>query len=165
MHSLEQIYHNYAQPVYRYCFALTRRADLAEELTQEVFCEAVRCIGRYDGSCKLLVWLCQIAKHKWLDWQKKQKHRAPQGFDELELQAEEQAAPSTLVEQREEVARVYRCIRRLPPEQRELVRLRAMGGLSFREIGQMTGQTENAARVGFYRAKSKLTRWLEEEEV
>ena len=40
--------------------------------------------------------------------------------------------------------------------QREVVYLRAFGGLSFREIGDVVGKTETWARVTFYRSKEKL---------
>ena len=160
---MEQIYREYSQPVYRYCCTLTRRADLAEELTQEVFFEAVRCIHRYDGSCKLVVWLCQIAKHKWYDWLKKQKVRQMVDLDELEQQPAAQPGPEQAIDQKEAAARIYRCIHRLAPEAREIVLLRLLTGFSFREIGQIVGQSENAARVNFYRAKTKLAQWLQEE--
>lgn len=51
---------------------------------------------------------------------------------------------------------LLRLIHDLPPEPREVVYLRAFGGLSFREIGDVMGRTETWARVTFYRTKEKL---------
>ena len=51
---------------------------------------------------------------------------------------------------------LLRSIHSLPPDQREVVYLRAFGGLSFREIGDVLGKTETWARVTFYRSKEKL---------
>ena len=65
MEDLEQIYRQYGDTVYRFLLAQCRDEGLAEELTAETFYQAVRSIGRYDGSCKVSVWLCQIAKHLW----------------------------------------------------------------------------------------------------
>ncbi len=62
--SMEEIYQSYAKTVYRYLMSLTRSEDLAEELTQETFVQAIRCIGKYDESCKLSTWLCAIAKNQ-----------------------------------------------------------------------------------------------------
>lgn len=53
MQSMDEIYQQYAQMVYRYLLSKTRSEDLAEELTQETFYQAVKSIGRYDGSCKI----------------------------------------------------------------------------------------------------------------
>ena len=47
MQSMEEIYRQHAQTVYRYLLAQTRSADLAEELTQETFYQAVRTAGQY----------------------------------------------------------------------------------------------------------------------
>ena len=46
-------------------FLLAQSHDpaLPEDLTQETFYQAVRSIGSFNGSCKISVWLCQIAKH------------------------------------------------------------------------------------------------------
>ena len=63
MQSMEEIYQQYAQTVYRYLFSLVRDPDLAEELTQETFYQAIRSIDRYDASCKITTWLCAIAKN------------------------------------------------------------------------------------------------------
>lgn len=49
MQSMEEIYQQHAQTVYRYFLAQTRSADLAEELTQETFYQAVRTAGQYRG--------------------------------------------------------------------------------------------------------------------
>ena len=65
---IEKAYTQHAKDVYRYLLSLTHDEDLSEELTQETFFRAMRTMDRYDGSCKLSVWLCQIAKHLWYQW-------------------------------------------------------------------------------------------------
>ena len=62
---IEQIYRRYGAIVFRYLMSLCHNVDLAEELTQETFCRAIYSVHRYDGSCKISTWLCQIAKHLW----------------------------------------------------------------------------------------------------
>ena len=58
--------------------------------------------------------------------------------------------------EREGQLELLRSIHSLPPDQREVVYLRAFGGLSFRESGDVLGKTETWARVTFYRSKEKL---------
>lgn len=77
MEDMDAIYRRHAHTVYKFLLAQCRDPDLAEELTQETFYQAVRSIGRFDGSCKLSVWLCQIAKHLWYQHLRKQKREAP----------------------------------------------------------------------------------------
>lgn len=152
---MEEIYRRYADTVYRFLLSQTRDAHLAEELTQETFCRAVGAIGRYDGSCKLSVWLCQIAKHLWY-----QELRRRSRHPTVEFGEEEEPAPVPSVEEqmiaREGHLELLRSIHELPDPQREVVYLRAFGNLSFRQIGDIMGKTETWARVNFYRGKEKL---------
>ena len=63
MKDLDTVYRQHAQTVYKFLLSQCRDPQTAEELTQETFYQAVRSIDRFDGSCKVSVWLCQIAKH------------------------------------------------------------------------------------------------------
>ena len=75
MEDLSEIYKSYANEVKLFLLCLTSSEDLAEEITQETFYQAVKSIHRYNGECKISVWLCQIAKHSYFDYLKKAKHR------------------------------------------------------------------------------------------
>lgn len=153
MENMDAIYRRHVHTVYKFLLAQCREPDLAEELTQETFYQAVRSIDRFDGSCKLSIWLCQIAKHLWYQQlRKRQKALVP--LDEVP----DFPAPSAeegLLEQEGQLA-LLRKIHQLPEPQREVVYLRAFGGLSFREIGDVLDHTEAWARVTFYRSKEKL---------
>lgn len=67
----KDIYMEYANIVKRFLISLSGNADLAEDLTQETFYQAYKSIHRYNGNCKMSVWLCQIAKHVYFDYLKK----------------------------------------------------------------------------------------------
>ena len=71
MQSMDDIYQQYAGTVYRFLLSRTRDEDLAEELTQETFYQALRSIDRFDGSCKITTWLCAIAKNQLSEWRRK----------------------------------------------------------------------------------------------
>ena len=149
----EKLYDEQFPMVYRYLAVLSGDPSLAEELTQETFYQAVRSIGRFDGSCKLSVWLCQIAKHLWYQHLRK-RQRDPVPL-ETTLETSVPSAEEGVLEQEGRLS-LLRQIHQLPELQREVVYLRAFGNLSFREIGDVLGKTENWARVTFYRSKEKL---------
>ena len=65
MLDMDSVYREYVTVVYKFLLSLCYEEDMAEELTQETFYQAVRSANRYDGSCKVSTWLCQIAKHLW----------------------------------------------------------------------------------------------------
>ena len=153
---LHEAYARHARTVYRFLLSQCGDADLAEELTQETFYRAVRSIGRYNGACKLSVWLCQIAKHLWYQHLRHQKRESPLPEDGGEGLVP--PAPSAETEVLAQTGRMelLRRVHDLPEPGREVVYLRIFGNLSFREIGDVLGRTQTWARVTFYRCKERL---------
>ena len=157
MQKMDEIYQQYAQTVYRYLLSLTRDADLAEELTQETFYQAIRSIDRYNGSCKLSTWLCAIAKRVLLTWRR--KHPAQEEMTEDAGLAA--SAEAEVIQKQGRMALIAR-MHELPEPGREVMYLRVFGGLSFAEIGEVHGKSENWARVTYYRMKEKLRKDVSE---
>ena len=73
MFEMDAAYREYAVMVYKFLLSLCYEEELAEELTQETFYQAVRSVDRYDGSCKVSTWLCQIAKNLYISYTRKKK--------------------------------------------------------------------------------------------
>lgn len=151
MDDMDAIYRRHAQTVYRFLLAQTHDPALSEDLTQETFCQAVRSIGRFNGGCKISVWLCQIAKHLLYQHLRRHGRNAPDPLPEIPAPSAEEG----LLEQEGRLD-LLRQIHGLSHDAREVVYLRAFGGLSFREIGDVMGRTETWARVTFYRSKEHL---------
>lgn len=160
MEPMEEVYGRYANTVYRYLLSLTRNADLAEELTQETFYQAIRSSGRFDGSSKVSTWLCAIAKRVHLSYIRSHPKQA-----ELEdSMLAGVSSPEDEVIGNEERLELLKKLHGLPEPYREVMYLRAFGGLAFREIGLIHGRTENWARVTFYRGKTMLRKETDENE-
>ena len=151
MEDMSRLYQQHAQTVYKFLLAQCRDAHLAEELTQETFYQAIRSVDRFNGSCKVSVWLCQIAKHLWYQHLRKHRREAAEGPPETVLPSAEE---ETLAQEGQ--LELLRKIHALSPDAREVVYLRSFGGLAFREIGDVCGRTETWARVTFYRSKELL---------
>ncbi|MFN7253392.1 MAG: RNA polymerase sigma factor [Anaerobacillus sp.] len=148
---ISNIYNHYANEVFKYLMCLCRDPDLAEELTQETFYQAVKSIHRYNGECKMSVWLCQIAKHSYYKYVEKNKKQQI-----LQSQESCSISPETELIKSEDKISLFRQIHQLNEPYKEVLLLRSLGELSFREIGEVQGKNENWARVTFYRAKMKL---------
>lgn len=154
MQDIGQIYEEYFETVYKYLFCLTHNNDIAEELTQETFYRAVEKINTYKGDCKISVWLCQIAKHLWFDYCRKNKKTIniqENLFNEHSTNVTEESIISN-----DEKISLYKKMQNLDEKTREVIYLRITGELSFKEIGTILNKTENWARVTFYRGKTKL---------
>lgn len=144
-------YVQYSDMVYRYLFSLTHDEELAEEITQETFYQAVKSVNRFDGSCKVTTWLCAIAKNSLYKYYK--KHPEHSKFDENQL-ADDCIEKEFL--QKEFYMELLKKMHDFDSDTKELMYLRIFGELSFREIGDIMSKTENRARVTFYRGKEKL---------
>lgn len=151
---MEQLYRENAKIVYHYLLSLCRDTTLAEDLTQDVFLAAYRSLERYDGSCKLSTWLCQIGKH--LYYQHLARHKREIPSEPLEAPAPENTQPEAQVLHRLELMDMLKEMQKLPPLMREVIYLRSTASLSFRDIGEILGRSENWARVTFYRGKEML---------
>ena len=155
MTDFDRAYRENAEIVYRYVFSLTRNADLAEEVTQQTFYEALRHPGNYRGDAALSTYLCGIAGNlmkKELARRAKENHVPIEDMADLPGDGSaEDAAMGSLNRQD-----LFHRIHALPERTREVVYLRLSGERPFSEIGAILGESETWARVTFYRAKQKL---------
>lgn len=154
MKDIEAYYKSHGKKVYYYLLSLVNNEDLAEELTQETFFQAMKTINNYRGDCKPSVWLCQIAKHVWYRYLEKNKLQ-PVTLDDIE-DIPDTYDILTHILSREDKIEFYKKLQLLDSSMKELVYLRIVSDLSFYDIGQILNKSENWARVTFYRAKKKL---------
>ena len=150
---METLYRENVKIVSHYLFSLCGDEELVKDLTQETFLKAYESLERFDGSCKVSTWLCQIAKHLLYQYWAKAGRQVP-----MEPEEEKPSGEDT---ERQVLARVelidcLKELQKLPEQMREVVYLRVMSDLSYREIGEILGKSENWARVNFYRAKEML---------
>lgn len=153
---MEELYQEHSKIVYYFLFSRCHDASLAEELMQETFLQAYQSLERFDGSCKISVWLCQIAKHLYYQYLQKSGRELPTEDEALSRQIPKSKDTEERVLKRCELIDVLKEIQKLPSQMREVIYLRISGDLTFREIGEILGKSENWARVTFYRAKEQL---------
>ena len=157
----EKDFEEYGMFVFRYLMTLCGDAGVAEELTQETFYRAIRSSGKFDGSCKVSTWLCQIAKHVWYQELDRNRRRKEEPLwdhgasDDLEND----------YCRKEQTMEVMKAVHVLGEDAKEVFLLRMTGGFSFREIGEICGRNENWARVTFYRAKQKVMEEVSRDEM
>ena len=160
MQDFEAIYTEYFQDVYRYVYSLCRSEALAEELTQEAFYKAMQHMDKFDGSCRLYVWLCQIAKNTYFTYLKRQKRYAP--ADEATLTVSPEPGMEQVLQDQETAQKLHELLHQLQEPYKEVFSLRVFGELPFSQIGALFGKTDSWARLIFYRAKKELRRGLDE---
>lgn len=160
MEDFEAIYVQHFDGVYKYVFSLCRNETMAEEITQETFYRAMEHIDKFEGKCKLYVWLCQIAKNTFLTYAKKQKRHVSETDIDLSKQIEPSFENEIL--DKETVWKLHKLLHELSDPYKEVFSLRVFGELSFSQIGELFGKSDSWARLIFYRAKKELRRDLDE---
>ena len=158
--SFDEVYQSYFDPVYRYALTLSRDPQAAEEITQETFFKALRSLEKFRGDCSMKSWLCAIARNLWLSELRKKK---PQPIDDMTDIPDNDAGPEESIVRRDESMRIHRLLHRLEEPYREVFTLRTLGQLSFRDIGELFGKTENWACVVYHRARAMIRKEMEEQ--
>lgn len=156
MLSMEDVYREHSHMVYQYLLSLSHDAGLAEELTQETFYQAIRRIDYFNADSKVSTWLCGIAKNLFYAYLR--KHPQTEILDENSTLCK--SAESEVISSLDKMD-LLKQIHRLKEPGREVIYLRLYGNLSYAEIGEIMGKSENWARVTFYRAKEQLRKELQ----
>lgn len=155
---IEEIYALYSKKVFLFLLSKTNNEHLAEELTQETFFQAVQSIDRFKGNSSILTWLCGIAKNVWLKYLRNHQEILPMEYADLEI------ADSQDINVQWEQKEILQLIHAMNEPVREVMYLRLISNLSFAEIGEIIGKTENWTRVTFFRGKQKIVKEILKDE-
>ena len=158
MTDLDEVYSKFSGAVTSYLLRLCGNQQLAEELTQETFYQAVRCIGRFDGKSSISTWLCSIARHLYYDYLRKQKPTVPV-TDTI-------PSPEDFtdrIENRDQAMHAHRVLHTLEEPFREVFTLRTFCDLSHSQIAELFGKSESWSRVTYFRARQMLQKAIRED--
>lgn len=160
--SFEEIYSAYFDDVFRYIRKLSGSEHIAEEITADTFFKAIQAIDSFRGDSDVRVWLCQIAKNRYLSYLRK-AGRVDSIEDGMFLYAADPAEPFEEALFRKDAAiRLQRLLHDMPAPYKEVFMWRVYAELSFRQIGQIFNKSENWACVTYHRARTRIKeRWEE----
>ena len=155
MPEANEIYEQYRDLVYLFLHRLCRNLDLAEELTQDTFYEAVRQWKDYRKEASISSWLCAIAKRRYYSAMRKQTvlplEDAP-GIAAMDF--------TDVLSDHDMAMTAQRMLHQLSEPYREVFTLRTFCDLSHGQIGDLFGKSDSWARVTYYRAKVMLTEFM-----
>ena len=157
------LYRTYSGELYG--FALNRLGDrgLAEEVVQDVFMRVWRHAAEYDAARgSVRTWLYGIARNAIVDLERHRSRRPPLATREPE--PEGGASADEPIERALLRWQVQAALERLTPEHREVVRLAHLGGLSVKEIADLTGLPAGTVKSRTYYALQNMRLALDEME-
>lgn len=130
---------NYAS-IYRLLLFLTHNASLAEDMTQEVFAAAWAALQTFRGEASVKTWLRRIAYNLFVDSQRRRQREETLAGRMSEDPAGTAADPLSRIMQDEHLGRMYRAMEDLEGEERAVLLLHYLDGLSYREMARVLHQ-------------------------
>ena len=159
----------YSRLVYNVALRSVSSPEDAADISQDTFLKAWRSIGSFRGDCALSTWLCRIALNCCCDHARSAKrHRVLS----LTVQEDEDskvldipdmdvtAMPEEELTRQTEIEAVREAIDSLPEEQRQIVTMRDITGLSYAEIAEILGLEMGTVKSRINRARGNVKKFL-----
>ena len=157
--AFEALVRRWQQPVGRFLFRLVGRAELVNDLCQEVFLRVYLAGPRYRPTAAFSTWLYRIALNVTRDAARKRK-RDPVSLTGHEV--EDRASPAEAACQQEEVAKlVAQAVADLPEPLRTVLVLHHYEGMNFEEIARLTQTPASTLKSRFATALRRLRKQLQ----
>ena len=166
--AFEALVRAHEKTVYNLALRMTGQPEDAEDMAQEAFLKVWRALPDFRWECKFSVWLYRIVSNVCLDRLRRQSKRQtvslsvedPDGEESEREIPDEQLSPERLLERKLTREAVQRGLDTLPDEQRQILLLRELRGLSYEEIGEALALEPGTVKSRLFRARRKLADWL-----
>jgi RNA polymerase sigma-70 factor (ECF subfamily) len=163
MDPFDEIYRQYSARVYRYCLTLVADPALAEDVTADTFVAAYAAYERVKPDpAGIKPWLFRIAHNRMLNVLRHEKVWN-KVWDRILRQPDQVVSAEDTVVVRQELAEMLASVKGLKVRDRRILALRFGADLSFGEIGQVFGISENHASSSCNRALTKLRKHIEKQ--
>jgi len=164
--AFDALVRRYDREVLRMALRIVQSPEEAQDLYQEAFLKVYRSIGRFRLEAKFSTWLYRVVMNVCLDHLRRQKARneasMPEGddggSDGVHSIPEDRPVlnPERALQAREIGSRLQAALGRLSPRERLVFEMKHYQGMKLREIGEMCGTSEEAAKNSLFRALQKL---------
>jgi len=157
---MNAIYENRHRPLFRFFFRLTGRQAVAEDLVHEVFVRMIRYRHTYQSDVAtpgvFEAWMYRIARNTLADRHRKLRHETTPAEGEMEMIESGRPTPFDVASKRQDLALLYRALRALPEDKREVLVLARFQGLPYEQIGHILGCEANTVKGRVFRAMKEL---------
>lgn len=137
----------------RYAYSLTGSEEAAQDIVQEVFLRLWKAdLKKIEKH--LAPWLFHVCRNVGYDRFRKEKHTTPVAQVDAGLANDPEQEEAIVHEQ--SVDQVMELVKKLPPKQQEIVRLRFQAELSYKEIAQALDMSQNHVGVALHKIMNRL---------
>lgn len=151
----EPLYNNYFDSIYRFVYNRISSYDQAGDITSQVFLKALQHLNSYTyKGVPFSAWLFRIASNEVNQYYRNQKKCISLSIDEVHIENFITEVDDT--ENANKKKLIFTALSRLPRSSVDLIQMRFFEDYSFREIADISGITENNAKVKVYRILDKI---------
>ncbi len=156
--AMSEIYDRRHRSLFRFFFRLTGRQTTSEDLVHEVFLRMIRYRHTYQSGEGFEAWMYRIARNAFADQTK--KHRLETPAEDGLFDAIDSGRPTAFetLSKQQDLALLYKAMRELPDDKRELLVLSRFQGLTYEQIGQIVGAEAGTVKVRVFRAMKEMGR-------
>ena len=161
----------YKDKVYSYIILNVKNPTIADDIFQDTFLKVMSSLRSrsYSEEGKFLPWVMRIAHNLVIDYYRYEKNNVQTSSDENEYVLNSSSLADSTVEDRivneQILSDVKKLLEYLPPEQKEVIMLRHYGGMSFKEIADVTNVSINTALGRMRYAIMNLRRIVDETKI
>lgn len=143
--------------LYRFAYRLVGDEEEAKDIVQETMIKAWNNQAVLTGVENKEAWCMRVTKNMALDKLKSKRHQTTDGFKEgFDVQDHKESHPGKLTELKDMMRTIKNFIKQLPEKQQQVVQLRDIEGLSYKEIGDALEIDLNQVKVNLFRARKSL---------
>lgn len=159
--ALSILYREHVQAVYRYTLLRVQNANIAEDLTSEIFIKVVEALPRYKHRGRPFgAWVMKIAHDHVVDYYRRQKRRPITTLNDT-LPSKDVPVEST-TETQETVSKLYEHLAQLSEKQRIVIQYRFIEGWSLAKTAALMKTSINAVKALQHRALRTLNQKMQD---
>jgi RNA polymerase sigma-70 factor (ECF subfamily) len=159
----------YQGRVYNVIYGMVRNREDARELTQETFVKAYRNLHGFRSDARFYTWIYRIAMNLSIDFTRRRKRAPVSGLEEDIATRDAEGSisevhhadsPRRTLERKQLYKSIMNALDELPEQQKQVILLREIEGLSYREIADVLGVAEGTVMSRLFYARKKLQKLL-----
>lgn len=152
----DALFHDTYQQVVAYCQRRCGSPQDAEEAVANAYQVAWRRFDEFEGADSPQAWLYGVAYKSLANVRRKEQRFAVLRGRLTNIRSTGPPTPEHHLERSSEVERAFQALDKLSPYDQQVIRLAAFEELTYKQIGQVVGKSENAVRSDLYRARRRL---------
>lgn len=160
--AFNQLVLRYQKRVYNLVYRMVRNHQDAADLSMEALVRAYKGLKNFEERSSFYVWLTKIAVNLCINFSKREKFRSFLSILDLSGKLSASGSPQEKVAKDELQLAIDRAIKSLPPRQRSSFILKLYQDLTHKEIAEVLGISEGAAKANYFQAVKKLQKLLAE---